>query len=83
MEEDPRERNNFTLGLQAEISARVVPKKRRFEKELKMEGDNNKNAIWLLMLSLLVQITTFQQKYHNNLLMVMPNEMAFIAVISH
>ena len=54
MEEDPRERNNFTLGLHAEISARVVPKKRRLEMELKMAGDNNKNAIWLLMLSLLV-----------------------------
>ena len=39
-EEDPyRKRNNFTLGLHAEILVRVVPKYRRFEKELKMAGD--------------------------------------------
>ena len=43
--EDPRRRKNFTLGLHAEISVRVVPKKRRFEKELKMTGDKNKNAV--------------------------------------
>ena len=34
-EEDHRKRNNFTLGLHAEISVLVVPKYRRFEKELK------------------------------------------------
>ena len=38
------------MGLHAEISVRVVPKKRRFEKELKMAGDNNKSAIWVLVL---------------------------------
>ena len=41
-EEDPRRRNNFTLGLQEEISVRVVSKYRRFEKELKMAGDTGK-----------------------------------------
>lgn len=34
--QDPRRWNNFTMGLHAEISVRVVPKYRRFEKELKM-----------------------------------------------
>ena len=39
-EEDPyRKRNNFTLGLHAEILVRVVPKYRRFEKVLKMAGE--------------------------------------------
>ena len=42
--EDPTRRNNFTLPLHGEISVRVVPKKRRFEKELKMAGDKNKNC---------------------------------------
>lgn len=38
-----------------------------------MEGDKNKNA---LLLSLLVSISTFQQKYHdNNQLAVTKNEM--------
>jgi len=75
--EDPTRRNNFTLGLQAEISVCVVPKKRRFEKELKMTSDKNKNAIWALLLSLLAIITTFQQNYHNDQLscMVTLNEM--------
>ena len=75
--EDPRRRNNFTLRLHAEISVRVVPERRRFEKELKMTGDKNKNAIWALLLSLLAIITTFQQNYHNDQLscMVTPNEM--------
>ena len=58
--EDPRRRNNFTLGLHAEISVRVVPKKRRFETELKMAGDKNKNAIWAPLLSLLRLISTLQ-----------------------
>ena len=43
-DEDPRRRNNSTLGLHAQISVRVVPKTRRFEKELKMTGDKNKNC---------------------------------------
>ena len=52
-EEDPRRRNNFTLGLHAEISVCMVPKKRRFETELKMASDKNKNGIWPPLLSLL------------------------------
>ena len=40
-----------------------------------MAGDKNKNAIWALLLSLLALITTFQQKYNNNQLVVTPNEM--------
>ena len=57
-EEDPRRRNNFTLGLHAEISVRVVPKKRRFSTELKMARDKNKNAIWAPLLSLLGLISS-------------------------
>ena len=48
-EEDPRRRNNFSLGLHTEVSVRL--------------------------LSLLAVITTFQQNYHNNKLMVTLNEM--------
>ena len=48
-EEDPRRRNNFSLGLHTEVSVRL--------------------------LSLLAVITTFQQNYHNNQLMVTLNEM--------
>ena len=51
------------LGLHAEISVRVVPKERRFERELKMAGNKNKNAIWALLLSLLASISTFKQNY--------------------
>ena len=40
-----------------------------------MAGENNKNAIWALLLSLLALITTFQQYYHNYQLVVTPNEM--------
>ena len=75
-QEDPRRRNNFTLGLRAEISVRVMPQKRRLEKELKLAGDKNKNAIWALLLSLLALITTFKKKYHNYQLVPTPNEMA-------
>ena len=39
-----------------------------------MASDINKNAIWALMLSLLALIITFQQNYHNNQLVVTPNE---------
>ena len=48
-----------------------------------MAGENNRNAIWALLLSLLALITTFQQNYHNCQLVVTPNEMVgfFIAVI--
>ena len=40
-----------------------------------MAGENNKNAIWTLLLSLLALITTFQQYYHNYQRVVTPNEM--------
>ena len=40
-----------------------------------MAGENNKNAIWALLPSLLALITTFQQNYHNYQLVVAPNEM--------
>ena len=76
-EEDPyRKRNNFTLGLHAEILVRVVPKYRRFEKELKMMGDKNKHPVWALPLFLRALIITFLQNYDNNTLVVTLNEMA-------
>ena len=40
-----------------------------------MASENNKNAIWALLLSLLALITTFRQNYHNYQLVVTPNEM--------
>ena len=40
-----------------------------------MPGDKNKHAIWALLLSLLALTTIFQQNYHNNQLVVTPNEM--------
>ena len=54
----------------------VVPKYGMFEKELKMAGDKNKHTIWALLLSLLALTTTytFQQNYHNNQVVVTPNE---------
>ena len=73
-EEDPyRKRNNFTLGLHAEILVRVVPKYRRFEKELKMAGDKNKHPVWALPLFL----RAILQNYDNNTLVVTLNEMAY------
>ena len=44
------------------------PSGAQVEKELKMAGEK-KNAIWALLLS------TFQQNYHNNQLLIKPNEM--------
>ena len=38
----------------------------KVEKELRMAGVNNKNAISTLLLFLLALITTFQQDYYNN-----------------
>ena len=70
-----RGRNNCTWGFHAGMSVRVVPKYWRFEKEIKMPGDKNKHAIWALLLSLLALTTIFQQNYHNNQLVVTPNEM--------
>ena len=43
------------------------------KKELKTAGDKNKNAIWALLL-LLALTTTFLQNYHNNQVLVTPNE---------
>jgi len=43
-EGDPRRRNNFSLGLGAKISVRVMPKETRFERELKMAGEKTENA---------------------------------------
>ena len=68
-EEDPRRRINFTLGLHAEILVRVVHKYRVFVKELKMEGDKNKHTILTLLPSSLALTTTFQQNYHNILIL--------------
>ena len=74
-EEDPRRRNNFSLGLRTKISVRVMPKETRFEKELKMAGDKTENAIWAFQFFLLVLISIFQQNYHNNRLVLTLNEM--------
>ena len=71
---DPRRWINFTLGLHATILVRVLAKYRMFEKELKMARDKNKHTIWALLLSLLVLTTSFQHNYHNNQLVVTPNE---------
>ena len=54
---------------------RVVPKYRMFEKELKVAGHKNEHTILALLLSLLALTTSFQQNYHNNQLVVTPNEM--------
>ena len=62
------------MGLHAKILVRVLPKYRLFEKELKMAGDKNKHTIWVLLLSLLALTTSFQYNYHNNQLVVTPNE---------
>ena len=69
----------LVYSVPAEISVRVVPKYRRIEKglkSLKMAGGKNKqNASWAHLLSLLELLTTFQQNYDNNQLVVTPNEM--------
>ena len=44
------------LGLLAGISLRVVPKYRRFEKEIKMAGEH---TLWALLLSLMALRTIF------------------------
>ena len=33
--------------------------------EEELAGNNNRNTIWILKLSVLALITTFQQNYHN------------------
>ena len=63
------------MGLHATILVRVLPKYRMFEKELKMASDKNKHKIWALLLSLLALTTSFQHNYHNNQLVLTPNEM--------
>ena len=70
-EEDPRRRKNFTLGLHAEISVHVVPKKKRFEEEPQNQKCNSGPSA---LFTRLVLITTFQQNYHNNQLVVTPNK---------
>ena len=60
-EEDPRRRNNVTLGLIREIWVPVVPKYERFEKELRMMGNKNKNAILSLLLSFPALINPFSR----------------------
>ena len=76
-EEDPyRKRNNFTLGLHAEILVRVVAKYRRFEKELKMTGDKKQTHSLGPSALLRALIFTFLQNYDNNTLVVTLNEMA-------
>ena len=44
------------MSLHAEISVRVVPKKRRIDGG-KMAGEKEKNAIWALLFSLLALVT--------------------------
>ena len=75
-EEYHRKRKNFTLGLHAEILVRVMPKYRRFEKELKMARDKNKHEFLALPLFLRALIITFLPNYDNNTLMVTLNEIA-------
>ena len=65
------------MGLHAEKLVRVVPKCRMFEKELKMAG-----TIWALLLSLLALRTSFQQNYHNNQLVVTPNKVVGLLLLS-
>ena len=38
-----------------------------------MADDKNKHTLWALLLSSLALTTSFQQDYHNNQLVVMPN----------
>ena len=45
------------FGLHAKISVKV-----EVENESKMAGENNKDVIWALVLSLLALITSFQQQ---------------------
>ena len=71
-QEDPRRRNNLRWVYMQKFSSVWVPK--QFEKELKMADDKNKTTIWALILSLLALITTFQQNYYNNQLVVTPKE---------
>ena len=71
----------LVYNVPAEISVRVVPNYRWIQKELKslkMAGGKKKKkkySSWALLLSLLELITTFQQNYDNNQLVVIPDEM--------
>ena len=71
----------LVYNVPAEISVRVVPNYRWIQKELKslkMAGGKKKkkkNSSWALLLSSLELITTFQQNYDNNQLVVIPDEM--------
>ena len=72
----------LVYNVPAEISVRVVPNYRWIQKELKSlkraggkKKKKKKNSSWALLLSLLELITTFQQNYDNNQLVVIPDEM--------
>ena len=45
-----------------------------------MAGDKNKHTIWGPLLSFLALATTFQQNYHNNQLVVTPNEIKIVGL---
>ena len=49
------------MGLLREIWVPVVPKYERFEKELRMMGNKNKNAILSLLLSFPALINSFSR----------------------
>ena len=80
-----RQARNFTTNVPKIVDLKSSPEQifsencrwvpLMFEKKLKMAGDKNKHTICALLLSLLALTTSFQQNYHNNQLMVTPNEM--------
>ena len=45
-----------------------------------MAGDKKKHTNWALLLSLLALTTNFQQNYHNNQLVVTPNEIKMVGL---
>ena len=51
------------------------------EKELKMAGDK-KNAIWALLFPLLALIITFQQSYHNQLVVTPSHIVGFFCRVN-
>ena len=77
-EEDPSPRRRAEQRSVAFTSRSFGPCSAKAERELKMAGDKNKNAIWAFLLSLLALITIFQQNYNNNQFVVTPNEMFYL-----
>ena len=76
-QEDPRRRNNF-FYMQKFISV-WCPSRQRIK-----DDGRQKETIWALRLSLQALITTFQLNYHNDQLLVTPNELlGFFAMIAH